>query len=182
MSTSSPTSTSEFWNYTNSEYHFAFTLPHYVSAPGCDSTAQVKADETQEHMIKIGAYLTGCPDIVNPQAFIGWIIYAANDIATYSEANQFVEKMLGSGCRLNSWRSNSDEENDWIVPASYTESMGQTEQDCPAAMSRTQAMYSRSLDSLLVWSYGQEPAFTSATGDFDGEVSASFHFIGTVPD
>lgn len=177
----SSTDATLFYNYVNSEYHFTLSVPRELELPGCAMRAPVKVSQSG-YAIAVGTYFTGCPTLVNPKYFFGWTIYASNNVKNQLDAADFIRQVFGQGCESGgwntSWQGPGDAREFWIQAVSSADtSMEYVERVCPAELSRTMGMYSPALNTLLVISFGQQPAFPSESGWYDGQVAASMRFV-----
>jgi len=143
----------------------------------------VRVDDTQPGVIKIGGYITKCPNTYNPEAFFGWTIYAANKINSESAAIQFAKHTFGEGCTLSGNQGNGAQDTllYWVVADGYAPDMEYIDEHCPISLAQTIVMYSRKMGTALMWSYGQDPHFLSPTGSYDSEIYNSFHFVYPKP-
>jgi hypothetical protein len=189
---------SEFWSYVNPTYHFSFDLPRYIYQPAvnevgihCDAETEPVEVTEKGSTITIGAHFKSCAEMFDPSELFGWTIYAASNIYTQSQADQFIQQTIDPTCKISGWPPTGDDEQGQLslepVNDQYVDEPDGGVSECNDAFDGSAVVeYSRSLGTLVYWDTPPQslefPSQTSQDGNgsyygYDAQIASTFHFV-----
>lgn len=159
--------------YSNPTYHFSLNIPDETFSLSCGGSKPVEVRET-EGRVEIGNRWS-CEG-TDPNSLRGWTIYASNGIGDGEDADAFVKKAIGPGCKVTGW----DSTDGTFIQALRGEdaTIEEISDGCSFIMSKYRLFYSERHKTFVFWSLTQEPQFVMEDKrfDYDDAILESFKF------